>query len=503
MVLNISRVGDIGAIKNKGVYMDFSKISLATVVAFGCTMVGAQEIATWSGDRKAAVSFTFDDGAPSQVSDAGPTFDKYGYKATFNLVVNWNPDWNGFQKMADNGHEIASHSNTHGQNMSGEEASSKSGIASHIKQKYGIITVAYPNCNVPNASAVTQNYIIGRICNGSWQNQADIMGKDGPSDWTKASALMTGTENGGIQGNGFTDKMGQALNQGGWVAFLTHGLQGKQNGNATYSPTNLNDIENALKKAKDNDGDYWVAPMGYVAMYIKERKNSKVNKKSGDANSITFEVTHSIKDNVSAYDYPLTIKIKNDNNWTKVKATQGGAEVEANIANGNILVEAVPNAGDVVVSNGDASSTPTTPASSSSAAEEKKESSSSAADKPASSSSKKNDNPWGNFGKSSSSKAEEPVTASSSDATPASSGNDDKTAISAVEINEFPISAYVDNNGYIVVGNAQGLKITVFNSLGHVVRNTRGLGCEQKVYSGAKGMYIVRVGNQARTVNIK
>lgn len=474
---------------NKGVYMDYSKITLATAIAFGCTMVGAQEIATWSGDRKGAVSFTFDDGAPSQVSDAGPTFDKYGYKATFNLVVNWNPDWNGFQKMADNGHEIASHSNSHGQNMSGEEASSKSGIASHIKQKYGIITVAYPNCNVPNASAVTQNYIIGRICNGSWQGQADIMGKDGPSDWTKASALMTGTEN-GIQGSGFTDKMKQAVSQGGWVAFLTHGLQGKQNGNANYSPTNLNDIDGALSWAKQNDGDVWVAPMGYVAMYIKERKNSKVNKKSGDANSITFEVTHSIKDNISAYDYPLTIKIKNDNNWTKVKATQGGADIEAKIANGNILVDAVPNAGDVVVSNGDAS-TPVTPASS---ADVSAKSSSSSAKTPTSSPS----------AGSSSSTNVGPVSSSQQNVAEAgSSSSGGIAAISARDIDASSISAFVDNNGYITIGNAQGKTITVFNSLGHVVRTTRGLGCEQKVYTGAKGMYIVRVENKAFKLNIK
>lgn len=333
--------------------------------------------------------------------------------------------------------------------------------------------MAYPNCKVPDANAVRQNYIIGRICNGSWEGQADIMGKDGPSDWTMASALMTGTEN-GIQGNGFTDKMGQALNQGGWVAFLTHGLQGKQNGNANYSPTNLNDIENALKKAKDNDGDYWVAPMGYVAMYIKERKNSKVNKKSGDANSITFEVTHSIADNISKYDYPVTVKIKNDNNWTKVKATQAGADIEAKIANGNILVDAVPNAGDVVVSNGDASSTPTTPASSASNTQEPQSSESSQ-------------------------QAETPTSSASQGADTPSSSNgqaviDPTTALSQAAALSF-VNVFVEN-GYITVQNAKGMNITVTNSLGKVVRNTRGLGCSQKVFSGAKGVYLIKVGSK-------
>ena len=63
--------------------------------------------------------------------------------------------------------------------------------------------------------------------------------------------------------------------------------------------------------------------------------------------------------------------------------------------------------------------------------------------------------------------------------------------------------AFVDNNGYITVQNAQGMNITVFNSLGNVVRSTKGLGFIQKVYTGAKGMYVVKIGNKAKVVNIK
>ena len=72
--------------------MNYKKISVASVAVgmFAASAAFAQnaEIATWSGFRKGAASFTFDDGAPSHVTDAGPTFKKYGYKATFNLVVN-------------------------------------------------------------------------------------------------------------------------------------------------------------------------------------------------------------------------------------------------------------------------------------------------------------------------------------------------------------------------------------------------------------------------------
>jgi len=325
-------------------------MGLAAAMAFGLGSVQAQEIGTWAGFRTAAVSFTFDDGAPSQVTDAAPVFDKYGYKGTFNLVTGWNPNWSGFQGMADTGHEIASHSDSHGQNMSGEEASSKKTIDGKIKQKYGVVTVAYPNCNVPNASAVKSNYVVGRICNGSWQSVPDVMDKNGPSDWTKVPALMTGST--GINTtDAYKNQMNSAIQKGGWVAFLTHGFEGKNNGSATYSPTNLDAMEGALKWAKENDSKVWVAPMGFVGMYIKERNAAKIEAVSGAAaGTLEYKLTHTIADNISKYDYPLSIRVKSD--WTKVEAKQDGKEIDASIKDGYIYFDAVPNGGNIVLSNG-------------------------------------------------------------------------------------------------------------------------------------------------------
>ena len=57
------------------------------------------------------------------------------------------------------------------------------------------------------------------------------------------------------------------------------------------------------------------------------------------------------------------------------------------------------------------------------------------------------------------------------------------------------VSVFKSDN-YIVVANAQGKSITVFNSLGNIVSTTRALGSQQKVYTGAKGVYIVKVGSR-------
>ena len=443
--------------------MNYKKISIAALIAMGSSMVFAQdaEIATWSGFRKGAASFTFDDGAPSHVSDGGPLFDKYGYKGTFNVVVNWNPDWSGFGNMAKNGHEIASHSNTHGQNMSGEEASSKQAIAGKIQQKYGVITVAYPNCNVPNKSAVLQNYVIGRICNGSWQSQPDMMGKDGPSDWTMASAIMTGSTG----TNDFKGNMQKAVQQGGWIAFLTHGFENKNNGSATYSPTPLSAIEDGLKWAQQNDKDIWVAPMGHVAMYIKERKAAKAEA-SSSGSSITVKLTHNIKDNVSDYDYPLSLRVKYSGSTANV--TQAGAKLESKIDGGYVYFDAVPNAGDIVIAGEGSGPSPESSSSAEPSSSDAKSSSSSAT------------NPWG----------------------PKSSSSNTTAIHEIAAQNDLGISVYRSSDNYIMVGGAQGMNITVFNSLGHQVRTTRGLGAVQKVYTGAKGVYIVKVGGKTMKVRL-
>ncbi len=337
-----------GALARSRRVMPAVMMSLALAVNSVAAFAQTVEIGTWSGFRHGAASFTFDDGAPCHVSDVAPVFEKYGYKATFFLVVNWNPNWSGFLDLAGKGHEIGSHSNSHGNNMSGEEASSKKNIEYQIQQKYGVISVAYPNFTVPNESAVLQNYIVGRIGQGSSQGISDyIMGKDGPYNWAQVPAYLTGSEGQLKNTNDFTGRMQEVIRSNGWVAFITHGIQGKFNGNATYSPTDLNAIDGALQWAQQNDKEIWVAPMGHVAMYIKERKASKTEISATTDYDLTIKLTHNIADNISKYDYPLSLRVKSD--WTNVEVTQNNVVIDHKIDDGYIYFDAVPNGGDIIV----------------------------------------------------------------------------------------------------------------------------------------------------------
>lgn len=299
------------------------------------------EIGTWAGFRKGVATFTFDDGCASHFTDVAPLFDQYGFKASFYLVVSWNPDWNGFQRLADNGHEIGSHSNTHGQNMTGEEASSKQAINDYITSQFGCITVAYPNGNLPtNMGAVYANYIAGRGIKEA------MIAKDGPANWYEIPVYFTGTA--GINNtNGLTEKMQKAIQQNGWVVFLSHGLSGKDMG--TYSPTDINAINGALQWAYQNNRDIWVTSLCNATMYCKERQATQVKVVSEYANIATLSLKHHIAESICNYSYPLSLRVKKPEEWSNVEIKQGDKLLDAEIRDGSIYFDAIPNADDIVL----------------------------------------------------------------------------------------------------------------------------------------------------------
>lgn len=82
-------------------------------------------ITAFKNDCRAAVSFTFDDGHLTHVTDTAPAFERYGFRATWYPVVGWTPQtvdpskkkpkvsWEQWRVLAAKGHEIGNHSMTH------------------------------------------------------------------------------------------------------------------------------------------------------------------------------------------------------------------------------------------------------------------------------------------------------------------------------------------------------------------------------------------------------
>ena len=135
-----------------------------------------------------------------------------------------------------------------------------------------------------------------------------------------------------------------------------------------------------------------------------------------------------------------------------------------------------------------------TPKSSAAAKSSSSEAASSAEEEESSSSKKKSSS---SRKRRSSSSASEESSASAEESSSSSSSKAKSSKTALLQNSDLAMTAvYRSSDNYIVVANAQGKRITVFNSLGHVVHTIRALGNEQMVYIGVKGVYVVKVGTR-------
>lgn len=68
----------------------------------------------WPGERKAALSLTFDDARPSQVDRGIPLLDRFAFRASFYVsIANLQKRRDQWQAVAQSGHEIGGHSLRH------------------------------------------------------------------------------------------------------------------------------------------------------------------------------------------------------------------------------------------------------------------------------------------------------------------------------------------------------------------------------------------------------
>lgn len=323
-----------------------SVVSAAYVFSGFAAVEAPFEVGDWGNFCKGAVSHTFDDNTAGQISKGQPVFDEKGFHMTMFVVTGWGPNWGNMKSAFAKGHEIASHSQTHGGTMSDAESAPSQSIIKENVPGEKCVTVAYPNCNVPNPQTnLKQCYIAGRVCDGQ------IGGKT-PNDWYRVSAIICGSnQSNGNSAQSFNSKADQAANSGGWLVWVHHGVGSGDHSYATTDPNHLKDHMNYLDQ---NRGKIWCETFGNVARYIKERNAASIAVKSSDVNGITITVTDNLADSV--FNYPLSIRRPLPDGWDTAVVSQNGKPVEDSIVTVNskkyVMFKAIPDSGDVLISKG-------------------------------------------------------------------------------------------------------------------------------------------------------
>jgi len=254
--------------------------------------------------------------------------------------------WSQAQTAAAYGDEIASHTMTHPSltgvtavQLTNELANSQSNINSHVTNEL-CVTLAYPNCVVPNETIVAQYYIAARGCSGQLVSST-------PLDFMNISSFVCGPA-GSIQTAAqFNSLADNAAAAKAWCVYLIHALDG-DNG---YSPLPSATLQASVDYMSTNQNKFWVETFGNVVRYIRERNASSVAETASSDNSLIVQVTNNLNNLI--YNFPITLRRPLPANWPAIAVSQNSQPIAAKLVTVNstnyVMFDVVPNGGNIVL----------------------------------------------------------------------------------------------------------------------------------------------------------
>lgn len=311
-------------------------VAMATTTVFGQNSVPSARIAKFAGDRVAAISYTFDDNLRDQFTLAVPMLNEVSMKGTFFVIAgktaetpeqgerkqeNGNPrnlwggiSWPELKQMADQGHEIASHTWSHSNltklmpdDLDAQFRKACDAIKIHVGKP--ALTIAFPgNGSNPEVRAAALKHHLAY----------------------RGFQQSTGGKSTTQSLNAWADKL---ILENKWGVLMVHGIA------KGYAPLSDPGILRAhLTYVKSREGDIWVDTFANVARYEKERENAKL-RLTGQPGNLTCSLNSVLDPQI--FNVPLTI-VLDAPKATTARAVRAGKELPVRVMKGSIYIEAPP-----------------------------------------------------------------------------------------------------------------------------------------------------------------
>ena len=300
-------------------------IGTSYLSVFGDTNV---RVARYFGNKKAAVSYTFDDGLLEHFTLVFPELQKRGIRATFGIIgskvghdMKGTPcmTWSQLREMAEAGQEIASHGWMH-QNV---EKLSREALRYEVEHNDSVIadstgirplTYFYPgNRKTPEAvEFCSRNRVGTRTFQTSIGSKRDEM-------WLRR----------------WIDGL---LATGDWGVGMTHGITVGYDA-FVCQQTLWSHLDYACTMADS----LWIAPLCDVTAYVTERDSLKLDVRKGRS-SITVIPYTGLDGNI--FTHPLTLVVSGDR---VVSAVQDGKSLSVYTNGGETMIDFSPCGGQVMI----------------------------------------------------------------------------------------------------------------------------------------------------------
>jgi peptidoglycan/xylan/chitin deacetylase (PgdA/CDA1 family) len=322
---------------------------------------GQAEICLWQDDKYAACSITIDDNCAPDHEWWLEQTAKHGFKVTWFVVTGgvggknagFNGTWEGFRKLREAGHEVQSHTISHGKSdhtrdeaeVQREYAVSKQAVEEGIPG-HRCIALAYPYGN-GRGEVAAGYYIAVRGVHGA------------PSKANSINYLNTG------KGSLDPDQLNAILGRPvvklkwlsdpgynrGWIQPLYHlVLHGKtaEEKQASRAAAAADLVRLAAEKER-----IWIDTFVAVAKYGQERDSATLTTVKSETQAIELSLKDRMRDDL--FDQPLSVKVRLPDAWTTVQARQGGKPIAATLVRHEdkpyALVAAVPDRGPITITS--------------------------------------------------------------------------------------------------------------------------------------------------------
>lgn len=305
-------------------------IALTLMAVITLPMFAQVCIANFKDNRKAALSFTFDDGLEEHCSIVYPEMEKRAIKGTFAIVGKnvggsnkYGPcvTWKQLKEMVNSGHELSNHGWAHRtltrltpEEIVKEVTQNDTAIFNHTG--FRPLTYVYPG-NRTNDTIV--EYVgRNRICTRTTQFS---LGSKRTPEW-------------------FAKKVRNLIENEKWGVSMTHGI--------TYGYDAFGSVDafTAMLDIACAEGDkIWIAPLAEIGAYVKERDNTTLEI---DDNGKTLCVTPKMSLSSEIFNQPLTLLIDKTKISKIVSAKQNGSPLHIVETESCYMLDFMPCGGMIV-----------------------------------------------------------------------------------------------------------------------------------------------------------
>ena len=291
-------------------------------------------ITAFKDDRRAGISFTYDDGMLCHYTDVAPQLEKRGFRGTFWIIgANMGKDepdypwmnWDQVADLAKRGHEMSNHSWNHPNLPSLDKETLMQEIFmcdSALEKATGKrpVTFCYPY-NAMNGivvNAASANRVGTRTFQDAQGQNVSKCTAESLSAWLK-----------------------KTIDCGDWSVTMTHGT--------TYGYDMWNEPEllwNLYDEVKAEEDKVWVGTFAEISAYREERLNTSLKiRKTGN----TWSIKPVMSLDERLFNESLTLRINGDFSNKKIVATQGKNAVEVTNRKDHILINFNPVGGKIMI----------------------------------------------------------------------------------------------------------------------------------------------------------